>query len=241
MKALLLLLAGVFAFGAQIHLLTEYNPPWNYQQNGTVTGIAAKAVKAIAKEAGDTYTLRILPWNRAYETALKKQNHAVFSTLRTKTREDKFYWIGPLYRETFSLYEHKDAPTGVTTLHEAKSVGLIDAGPEQNALHQLLRKKDFDNLSTLSKNLADTNALAQKQVDLIALGDISIQAQCEQKNLACSLFRPLPFTLTKQAYYLAFSKKTDPEIIRRWKKAYNRLKEKGKFKMIKNRFVKASR
>jgi len=238
-KTLLLLCAlAVFSFGKQLHLLTEHNPPWNYKKEGKITGIATQAVKAIAKEAGDSYTLKILPWNRAYNMALQKAAHGVFLTLKTQQREDKFHWIGPLYQEKFYLYENKNAPTGVTTLQEAKDVSIIDAGPKQNALHQILQKKGFTNLSFLSKDIADVTALAQQKVSLIALGQTSIKAHCELTGTDCELFRKLPVVISQKAFYLAFSKKTDSAVIQRWQKAYEQLQAQNVFQKLWMRFEK---
>ncbi len=63
-----LLVAGALALPAlaapvqAVTLLTEENPPFNYTENGKLTGLVTELVVEAAKRANVPYTIEVLPW-----------------------------------------------------------------------------------------------------------------------------------------------------------------------------------
>jgi polar amino acid transport system substrate-binding protein len=58
--------------------------------------------------------IKIWPWARGYETALKEKNTVLFSTTRTEARENLFKWVGPIMPSRIVLVAKK-------TEHQAKN------------------------------------------------------------------------------------------------------------------------
>ena len=102
MKALLpsivwtALLCSPLAAQEQLHLLAEDNFPNNYLDSGELKGSSVDLLRETFKRAGVPYTIAVLPWARAYDTALKEPGNCVFSTAHTPERDSQFKWIGPL-------------------------------------------------------------------------------------------------------------------------------------------------
>ncbi len=94
------LLISFFGFGvvhaAELTVITENSPPLNYKKNGKVTGVATELVQEIMRRTGKVYSIEIMPWARGYRLALKKPNIVLYSTVRTKSREKLFKWVGPI-------------------------------------------------------------------------------------------------------------------------------------------------
>src|SRR3990167_4825058 len=93
-----LLLAGALAASqasAQtIRAVTE-TTPYTYQKGERVVGTATEVVEKTLQAAGQTdYQVRLYPWARAYDMALKEPNVLIFLIARTPVRESQFKWAG---------------------------------------------------------------------------------------------------------------------------------------------------
>jgi polar amino acid transport system substrate-binding protein len=85
-------------------LLTEEDPPYNMSQEGRVVGISTDKLLEAFRRVGVTPGINIMPWARAYQSALTRSNHCVFSTARNADREPLFKWIGPIAETEWILY-----------------------------------------------------------------------------------------------------------------------------------------
>jgi polar amino acid transport system substrate-binding protein len=86
---------------------TEQFPPCNYQENGTVKGIAVDLLTEITDKMGSKITsdqVQLVPWTDAYQATLTGENTVLFSTARLPAREDSFKWAGPLFTDTYALF-----------------------------------------------------------------------------------------------------------------------------------------
>ena len=91
--------------------VTEDYPPLNYIENGTIKGISVDILRGVLQRLDTPVSsdrIRVLPWARAYETALSRNNTAVFATVRLAEREHLFKWAGPLATERKVVFAKKD-------------------------------------------------------------------------------------------------------------------------------------
>ena len=77
-------------FGANFSIMTEELPPFNYTENGKVTGFSSEIVLEICERVGHAKTIEVLPWARAYKSISNEDNKVLFSTTRTSKREELF-------------------------------------------------------------------------------------------------------------------------------------------------------
>lgn len=90
------LLCSSVAAEERLNLLAEDNFPNNYLDKSELKGLSVDLLKETFKRAEVPYTVAVLPWARAYDTALKEPGNCVFSTAHTPERDSQFKWIGPL-------------------------------------------------------------------------------------------------------------------------------------------------
>ncbi|WP_158006870.1 transporter substrate-binding domain-containing protein [Piscirickettsia litoralis] len=103
---------------AKLIIITEQYPPFNYKdttkkagKKQQLTGIAVDILKQTYLNAGlklNLNDIKILPWSRGYYLAQQAHlTNMLFSTARTKEREDLFKWVGPIVADYTSVYALK--------------------------------------------------------------------------------------------------------------------------------------
>ena len=75
--------------GQKLEVLTEDWAPFNYQNNGKITGFSSEVVKAVLNEAEIPYQIRMGVWKGVYSRALSEPNILIYTISRTAEREDK--------------------------------------------------------------------------------------------------------------------------------------------------------
>jgi polar amino acid transport system substrate-binding protein len=73
-----LLTVAVQAQAAEIHLVTENYPPFNFMKDGEIVGLGADQVREIMVRENIEFTMEMLPWSRAFWLAENRKNHCVF-------------------------------------------------------------------------------------------------------------------------------------------------------------------
>jgi hypothetical protein len=99
---LILILASPVS-AVELTILTEEYPPFNYSQEGKITGVSTEVVQHVMAATGYEYTIKSLPWSEAYEKAQKEKNTLIYSISRRKKREPLLKWIGVLTPTTYSV------------------------------------------------------------------------------------------------------------------------------------------
>ena len=122
--------------GVALTLLTEENAPYNFRntKTGEIDGSGVVLVRELMKQADIPYTIKLLPWRRAYRQAMNTANTCVFVTNRTPDREASFQWIGPVTESKggWMFYKRPDSDITVNSIEEAAKyivVGLDGGAP----------------------------------------------------------------------------------------------------------------
>ncbi|MGD8252224.1 MAG: transporter substrate-binding domain-containing protein, partial [Desulfobacterales bacterium] len=140
----LAILAGP-ANAQEMMVLTEESPPYNFTRDGRITGSSTEIVREILRRLGEPDGIQVLPWARSYKLLNSRPNVALFSTTRTPEREDRFFWIGPLFTVHYGFYARKSSHLRIDSLEDAKKVGSI-ATYKDDVKEQLLKSMGFVNL-----------------------------------------------------------------------------------------------
>lgn len=118
-------LTSAAVHATELQLLTEENPPLNFSHLGQAKGLSIDVVQEIQRRVGNTDTIDVQPWARAYRTASTVPNVALFGTARTAAREELFQWVGPVATAVASLYSKRGAGLHIASLADAKAVSGI--------------------------------------------------------------------------------------------------------------------
>lgn len=96
-----LLLGSSLALKADepLSFITEAYPPYNFSDDNILRGIAVDLLVIASQDTAQPVQrgqIRLMPWARAYRTALSTPNTVLFATTRTAEREHLFKWAGPI-------------------------------------------------------------------------------------------------------------------------------------------------
>ncbi|MDQ1274819.1 MAG: polar amino acid transport system substrate-binding protein, partial [Euryarchaeota archaeon] len=92
---------------AQLNYLTEEWAPFNYQEDGNVTGISVETLETVFHKVGVNRSradVRIVPLAEGFQTAQNNTSTVLFSIVRTPEREPLYKWAGPFTRASFVIY-----------------------------------------------------------------------------------------------------------------------------------------
>src|SRR5262245_28947876 len=147
-RLLLALAFGVAMASAHaLTLLTEENPPFNYSENGKVTGLVTDLVLETVKRANLAYTLEVLPWNRAYGRTQAERDTCLFATARLDNREKLFTWVGPYANNVWGVYGKGDFANTVRLLGDLKPYRI--GGVANDAKVEYLRDNGITNVKVV--------------------------------------------------------------------------------------------
>lgn len=158
--------AGVVrAAPPRLYLTTETSAPSSMLVNGRVAGIATDKLRSALARAGVAYEIALLPWQRAYTSALQRPQTCVYSTTRTPEREALFKWVGPLDTAHWVLMGRTDRKLALASLEQAR--GLRIGTYHGDARDAYLRSRGFAT-DAAPNDFLNPQKLLQGRIDLWA-------------------------------------------------------------------------
>ena len=192
---------------------SENMPPYNYIENGKVSGISTEILKKITKDSSiHINKTEVLPWKRSYAKVLSTKNTVLYSTGRSKQRENLFAWVGPIDSMRVGVVAKKSANLKIskTIGFRGYKIGTItNSFVEQKLLKEGVKKENLDSFISIESQV---KKLVSHRVDMVAF---SIPAICYYlKKLGEDLndYEEL-YILGKADLYFAFNKNSDKKMI----------------------------
>lgn len=118
---LLALLLPITVQAADLKLVTEAYPPFNYREGDTYKGASVEQVKLVMEDVGIDYTMEMMPWARALFLAGNREMHCVFTTVHNKERDPHFKWVEPLLTSRTVLIRKAGSLADPKSIDEAKA------------------------------------------------------------------------------------------------------------------------
>ncbi len=239
-SSLLLLIAILAYFHPQICSANEYKiyteeyPPYNYTQNGKITGISTDIVREILRRIGHKDEITLTSWSYAYRQTLEKDNIILFSTTRAPFRENLFKWVGPLVPNNTVLFARSSSGMTIKKLDDAKSVGNIGVYKDDYG-ELLLKEKGFTNLRSVQDNKLNLEDLVYGKIDLWIINELTGNQMAREMGLNNKIKKV--FDVQKEFMYLAFSKNTPDAIITQWQQALDEIKSDGTYAQIFSKWI----
>lgn len=194
-------LAPAQAAAPSLYIATESSPPASMMEGRSVTGSSTEKVREIMARSGLRYRIDLLPWKRAYTSALRRSNGCVYSTTRTPEREHLFRWIGPLDEAEWVLLARADRNYRFKTLEDAR--GLRIGTYNGDAREEYLRSRGFE-VDSAHNDLINPRKLLLNRVDLWAASLRRGSYVLEQNGWSDSIVPVLTFRTVQ--VYLACNK-----------------------------------
>jgi polar amino acid transport system substrate-binding protein len=212
-------------------LYTEDLPPYNMIENGQVTGISSEIITTALSRQQIGFTVRLVAWPRAYHEALTDPNSCVYSTVRSADREALFQWIGPIGRDSLSVFVLPDSPIEARTLADLKGYRTVST-PGDYAEPRLRES---------GVKIVPAPLQSDRQLTMLSAGRIDFwtanrsRAQIDAKRAGIRL-REL-FSYDDFELYLACNRAVAPELISRADTAIKQLWASGEAARITAKFT----
>jgi polar amino acid transport system substrate-binding protein len=225
--------ASIYALFGQISPIsnltfyTEQFPPYNFQNNGTVTGIAVDLLNEVTNKMGSQITpdqIRLVSWTEGYQATLNGSNSVIFSTARLAEREGSFKWAGPIFTDTYVLFAKWDSSIPVNSASDLNGhrIGVIR---DSAAITKLTEAGVADNNLVYYTN-------ATEIVSNLSSGNIDFwcYAQTVGRTLTMQVtgdyyhFK-VAYKLSNYDFYYAFSKDVPDSTVNAFQQAIDTLKQ----------------
>lgn len=220
----------------ELEIMTEEFAPYGFYENGTLSGLTVDIVQEMLDSLQYAHRIKVYPWARAFTDIKNKQGKVLFPMARTKDREKRFWWVGPLHSDSVYFYKRRGSAVHITTLDDAKKLHTILITrnfPQQT----ILEEQGFRNLHFTTKPEQDLRMLNADRGDLIVMGTAVIGELSKKVGIPVTTFEKTDVLLFQTDLYIAFSKDIPKEEVARWQQVLDALKLSGKYKDILNRYI----
>jgi polar amino acid transport system substrate-binding protein len=224
-----------------IKILTEEYPPFNFTDQGRITGLGTEVVQAVLKEINIEGQFQSLPWARAYETTQSSENVLIYSINRSKEREKLFKWVGQITPTDFYLFSLKSRNLHLASLDDAKplQIGTVnqDIGEQYLAAHGFALGH---NLQSSARYELNYEKLKLGRVDLWVMNELGAYFMVRQAgdDPAVVLHKALRLPeLSGGGNYMAFGLKTPDAMVERFRKGLEAIKKNGIYDALQKKWL----
>jgi polar amino acid transport system substrate-binding protein len=221
-----------------IKIFTEHYPPYNMKnEDGKIIGSSVEILNLILKEINSNQNIDdvyLTNWSRGYSTALKRKNTMIFSTTRTKGREDLFKWVGPIAKVEVGIIAPKRKNIKIHKTSDLKKykIGAVlkDVG-ELLLLEQGVEKKNIENVAGDKAINLSFKKMEKNRIDMFSYNTTVAFENARNEGFDTSKYEVVHI-LSNSALYFAFNKNTDDKIIKKWQKALDKIRTDGTYDKI---------
>jgi polar amino acid transport system substrate-binding protein len=225
----------------ELYLMSEEFPPYNYKENGEIKGTSIDLMDQILRKLHSKQNknnIHILPWARAYNYLLKKENTVLFVMTRTQNREKLFKWVGPISTARNVLIARKARHIKISSAEDIKkyAVGAVrnDAGAQLLISEAGIPEKKIYLVPSAIQSIKMLNL---DRIDLFAF-DENVTVWLIKKNHLNPEDYETVFILQKGFHYFAFHRNTSDLIIENFQKTLDEIKLQGDYDKILDRYLK---
>jgi polar amino acid transport system substrate-binding protein len=227
-----LLAAGLMV--SSVHALditTEDNAPFNYVDNQQVTGISTEILQEVGKRAGVPLKIQVLPWARAYQSALNLPDTCVYSTVKLPERETLFKWVGPLTTNKWALFAKSDFSKPLNSIEDAKHYRI--GGVTMDAKAMYLKSQGFTSIDLVGDDNLNLAKLIAGRIDLWISG--LYKGKESAAHVGSKMVKPV-MVVREVDYYLACNLKTSDATIAALAQALGTAQKDGFVKAVTERY-----
>lgn len=206
---------------AHLNYLTEEWAPFNYREDGNVTGISVEILEEVFRNIGVNRTredVRIVPLAEGFKAAQNNTSTVLFSIVRTPEREPLYKWAGPFTKAGFVLYAPVSSNITISSPEDLNQyrIGAVRASIENDLLtSQGVNASHIINGQTPEDLL---RMLEEGQIDMWATGDLAGRHQMLQTAADPNAYA-IVYTLSENDFYYIFSKDVPDMLISAFQQA----------------------
>lgn len=223
--------AGLPQAPPQLFITTEHAPPAIMLEGERVAGYSSDKIHEIMARTGVSYSIDVLPWKRAYTSAVRRPDGCVYATTRTPEREPLFKWVGPTDEGAWVLLGRADRHFQLNTLEDAR--GLRIGTYNGDVRDDYLRARGF-NVDPAPNDMLNPQKLLLNRIDLWATGRRPGGGLLEQNGWGGKIVPVLVFNRIKA--YLACNRAVPDALIDRMNSALEAMNRDGTSRRIDRKY-----
>lgn len=219
------------ASAAALDITTEHNPPFNFREQKRITGISTDILMEMGRRAGIPLNIHLLPWGRAYQSALSTPDTCVYSTVRMPEREASFKWVGPLSTNKWALFARNDFNKKIATIDDARPYRIGGVARDAKVLY--LKSLGFTDIDLVGDDNLNLAKLLGGRIDLWITGlyktrDASVKSEAKH-------IKPV-LVVREVEYFLACHPKTSDATLLALSQALKTLQKEGYVQNVTKRY-----
>lgn len=217
--------ASAASTGADLTLLTEEYPPFNFSAGAKVTGIATDILREMLARSKLDATFQVMPWARAQWLALQTPGMCVYSAARNAKREHRYKWVGPLVADKMTLFARADSKITLQRLEDASRYTV--GGYVGDAYSQHVEDAGVPIEKAMQHEL-NLRKLLLGRIDLWIAGGVNGRWLAKQRGVAQQIKPVLQFgTSSEGEMWLACHPATSSQLLDKLSAALKQIKADG--------------
>lgn len=213
----------------QLKFYSEEYPPYNFQENGKPAGVAIELLDAMLSHIGSSQTVSDVVfqvWSRSYFGALNQRNGVVFSTTRTRVREESFKWVGPIADNPVVLVGKKSREFVVSKVDDLYQYRVLAVNDDvgETVLHEIQFPSANTNIVPFPEQAA--KILEGGRADLWVYGLIGAGNTQKLFGIDPRNYQIVYRHHSMDQLYFAFNKSIPDNVIEQYQHALDVLKQK---------------
>ena len=198
----------------QLQYMTEEWAPYNFAEDGNVSGISVDILEAVFRNLGVNRTradVRIVPLADGFRAA-QKNTTVLFSIVRTPERENLYQWAGPFTKSGFVIF----APLKKNiTLKSPADLNRYRIGAVRSSIENDLLASRGVTTSGIIPGADPRELLAmleRGEIDLWATGNLAGRHQMQMTAANPDAYE-IVYTLSENEFYFIFSKDVPDNVV----------------------------
>ena len=237
-----LLGAQSWADTPKLNIITEQYQPYNFidpnDNSQKIQGIAVDLLVEMLAKSGSSQSLQDIqmqPWARGYETLKNKKNTLLFSTTRTKERENSFKWACPINEIKTELIALKSSKIKIGDKKDLLKYQIGSVRDDVGEQLLVAAGVPLGKLKRTAKYESNLKKLQTSRIDLYVGSMDSLDAMCQNIGCSTDIFEPV-YTLDVSQLCFAFNKQTNDDVINTMQKALDEIVAQGKIKELHKKY-----
>lgn len=201
-------------------ILTSEKMPFNYLENKQVSGLSVDLLQLLF--AGKLPApVELMPWPRAYATALEQKNVMIFTMGRTEARlAAGFQFVGPVSRRFHALYAVRTDLPPILSFADIQKHRLVVTGLRAGWLSEQFRNAGIT-IETVGSYQQGMEMLLKDRAQLWLSTDLEEQVLQAQHPDAPNLVAVWRVMCSEN--FFGFSPGTDPALVRQLQQKYQQV------------------
>ncbi len=231
---LLLLISSVRVIAQSMELIAAELPPYSYQTSDGAAGLGVEILQEAGRRLGHSGDIRLMPFKRAFQNALTRDNLLMTPVARVYRREGLLKWAIHYLDDSFFYVTRAGSPR--LTHERARRGGTIAVLAGSAPLAQL-RAAGISDYLEQTRDTANINMLTVGRVDGWFTSAILLSAAFKSSPE----LDPADFVIgevqSRHCVYAVASLDTAESVIRPWRQAVESMRADGTLQQIINRYL----